>query len=739
MYNSTTSNSTFTQNYRTTKSIGNPTTNAYYTISYNGNGGSTPSSTKAYRPFSSWSLSGGGTFSNGTYTFGTQNGTLTANYNSTSDSTTLASSSKSYTITYNTNNSGCTSSKNNQSANVSNQGWYNALSGGKKIASFGGNATFTGNTTLYARWNSSSDSQTLATISKTGYTCKWNTKADGSGNSYNSGATGYTTTGNIILYAIATANSYTLTVNPNGGVYNSTTSNSTFTQNYRTTKSIGNPTTNAYYTISYNGNGGSTPSSTKAYRPFSSWSLSGGGTFSNGTYTFGTQNGTLTANYNSTSNSTTLASSSKSYTITYNTNSTSATSSTSTQSANVSGLGWYDAASAGNKIADFGGSATFTVNKTLYAHWNSESNTMTLATISKNGSACKWNTKTDGSGTTYSSGQTNVKFSASTTLYAICTVNKYTNTLNYNANGGSGAPSSQTASVTYPNTQSEFTVSGTKPTRTGYTFNGWYTAASGGSKVGATYTVGSKNQAKNQSATLYAQWTENTLRIQYSKGTATLNTNNSNISYNSDNIITSNGQILLINKKYSQRTEKFGLANVTNKNYIYLEYGDHKAISGKEWCTETAGGGKCYNHDKDDYNATNFCDLASGSCNITLRVNWNAIITSSKTSSYKMPSVCTKAGVTSQNYQFFFKMHVDDSPASGKICTASSSNGSGQQGCYNYTKDEVGKCKNTGYGGAYFENTHTTTSKSWYYYRSTSYVYAYVKTTHGKTASKTQG
>ncbi|MDU2155964.1 BspA family leucine-rich repeat surface protein, partial [Clostridium sp.] len=40
------------------------------------------------------------------------------------------------------------------------------------------------------------------------------------------------------------------------------------------------------------------------------------------------------------------------------------------------------------------------------------------------------------------------------------------------------------------------------PTRTGYTFNGWYTAASGGTKVSSTTTIGASN------TTIYAHWTK---------------------------------------------------------------------------------------------------------------------------------------------------------------------------------------------------------------------------------------
>lgn len=60
---------------------------------------------------------------------------------------------------------------------------------------------------------------TLSTTkpTRTGYTwSKWNTKADGSGSSYASGAS-YTGNAAMTLYAVWTANTYTITLNKNGG------------------------------------------------------------------------------------------------------------------------------------------------------------------------------------------------------------------------------------------------------------------------------------------------------------------------------------------------------------------------------------------------------------------------------------------------------------------------------------------------------------------------------------------
>lgn len=86
-----------------------------------------------------------------------------------------------------------------------------------------------------------------------------------------------------------------------------------------------------------------------------------------------------------------------------------------------------------------------------------------------------WNTASGGGGTSYSSGGT-YSANAAATLYA-----------QWNS-------STTTAAVTLPT-----------PTRSGYTCNGWYTAASGGTKVanaGASYTP-------TGNITLYAQWAAN--------------------------------------------------------------------------------------------------------------------------------------------------------------------------------------------------------------------------------------
>lgn len=79
-------------------------------------------------------------------------------------------------------------------------------------------------------------------------------------------------------------------------------------------------------------------------------------------------------------------------------------------------------------------------------------------------------------------------------------------TVSYNANGGSGAPSSQTKWK-----DQTLTLSSTKPTRTGYTFLGWSTSSSATS---ATYSAGGSYTA-NSAATLYAVWKVITYTIKF--------------------------------------------------------------------------------------------------------------------------------------------------------------------------------------------------------------------------------
>ena len=78
-------------------------------------------------------------------------------------------------------------------------------------------------------------------------------------------------------------------------------------------------------------------------------------------------------------------------------------------------------------------------------------------------------------------------------------------TIAYNANGGSGEPGSQTKWR-----DESLVLSSTKPTRTGYTFQGWATSSSGSVSYhpGASYT-------SNSGVTLYAVWKANTWTVRF--------------------------------------------------------------------------------------------------------------------------------------------------------------------------------------------------------------------------------
>ncbi len=81
-------------------------------------------------------------------------------------------------------------------------------------------------------------------------------------------------------------------------------------------------------------------------------------------------------------------------------------------------------------------------------------------------------------------------------------------TITFNANDGSVSTTSKT--VTYGAAYGSLPT----PTRTGYTFNGWYTAATGGTKIAADTTVSAASDH-----TLYAQWTLNTYKVSWSNVT----------------------------------------------------------------------------------------------------------------------------------------------------------------------------------------------------------------------------
>ncbi len=197
---------------------------------------------------------------------------------------------------------------------------------------------------------------------------------------------------------------------------------------------------------------------------------------------------------------------------TYNTGSTYGTLPTATRTG-YTFTGWYTAASGGTQVTS---SSTVTGNVTLYAHWVGISCTLTynanggtvnpvsktviygsaygsLATPIRIGySFTGWYTAA--SGGTQVTSNTMVSNASNHTIYAHWAVNTYT--ITFNPNGGTVNPT--TRPVSYGSAYGALPT----PVRAGYTFDGWYTAAEGGSQVTASTML-----TENADQTVYAHWT----------------------------------------------------------------------------------------------------------------------------------------------------------------------------------------------------------------------------------------
>ena len=414
-----------------------------YTVSYNANGGTGAPASQTKTHGTALTLSGTkpsrANTSAGSYTV-----TLNANGGTVSTGKLTASRTTSYTF----------------------KNWNTVAGGTGTSYAAGASYTAEASATLYAQWNSSSTtaSVTLPTPTRTGWTFQnWNTKSDGTGTTYNAGAS-YTPSGNVTLYAVWKQITYTVSYNANGGTGAPASQTKTHgtALTLSTTKPTRANTSAGGYTVTLNANGGTvstgklTASRTTSYT-FKNWNTVAGGT--------GTS---------------------------------------------------YSA----------GASYTAEASATLYAQWNSSSATasVTLPTPTRTGWTFQnWNTKSDGTGTTYSAGASYTP-SGDVTLYAVW--KQVTYTVSYDANGGTGAPASQTKIY-----GTALTLSGTKPTRANasagsyvvtlnvnggtvstskltanrtvsYAFKNWNTVAGG---AGTSYAAGASYTAE-ASATLYAQW-----------------------------------------------------------------------------------------------------------------------------------------------------------------------------------------------------------------------------------------
>ena len=419
----------------------------------------------------------------------------------------------------------------------------------------------------------------------------------------------------------------------------------------------------ATYSVKYSANGGSGAPSTQ-------------------TKTYGT---TLTLS----STKPTHSSSSSTITTTYNYNYSGSTNGTksSTKTISYSFSKWNTSSGGGGTSYSPGGSYTANAAATLYAQWTSSTSysSFTLPTPSRSNSTStitttynynysgstsgsksstktisytfsKWNTKSDGSGTSYSGGGTYKPTSNSTlyaqwsssTSYSSFTLpsptrsNATTNyTVTYNANGGTCGKSSATATKTTKYTFSKWntksdgsgtsysgggtykptsnttlyaqwtssTTNGTvtlpTPTRTGYTFKGWATSSSAtsGTAAGATYTVSSNT-------TLYATWAVNTGTLHYHP-----NGGNANDGYPLATSGTYTG--------FSTTTTTYNYnstdANLYNVSTLFNRAGYH-IVSSTAWRVNSATSTTYFNQDSQNLRSY----ATTNGTNVKLYANWIA-------------------------------------------------------------------------------------------------------------------
>jgi uncharacterized repeat protein (TIGR02543 family) len=185
--------------------------------------------------------------------------------------------------------------------------------------------------------------------------------------------------------------------------------------------------------------------------------------------------------------------------------------------------GWFVAASGGASIS-FPYAHGQTSSFTLYAQWSA--NSLTVTYDSQLGSAITAGLTTTGSSISASPGtptRTGYEFAgwfvlasggaaisfpyshgqtANFTLFAQWTADSQV--ITYDSQGGSAITAGSTS------TGGSIATSPGTPTRTGYTFTGWFIATTGGSAITFSYTHG-----RTASFTLYAQWSANSLTITY--------------------------------------------------------------------------------------------------------------------------------------------------------------------------------------------------------------------------------
>lgn len=301
-------------------------------------------------------------------------------------------------------------------------------------------------------------------LTKTGNSfAGWNTKADGSGTTYSSGQSFNIGSANVTLYALwSVLLTYTVTYNGN------TATGGTVPVDANTYLTAA--------TVTVLANSGSL---VKTGNTFAGWNTKADGTgtsYAGGqTFTLGSASVTLFAVWTSL----------PTYTVTYNGN---------------GATGGAVPSDANNYLA--GATATVLAN----------SGSMVRVVGGSTYSFAGWNTLANGTGTSYSGGQTLVIGSTNQTLFAVWTLLP-TYTVTYNGGTGFTGGSPPTDSNNYL-TGATATVLGNSGSlsKTGNSFAGWNTQANGS---GTSYAAGSTFSMGSANVTLYAIWSPNSYTLTF--------------------------------------------------------------------------------------------------------------------------------------------------------------------------------------------------------------------------------
>ena len=473
-----------------------------YTVSYNANGGSNAPSSQ------------------------TKNSGEPLTLTSSKPSAPSATHPTSYTVTCKPNYTGASDQALSATRTTSStfSKWNTAANGSGVTYASGGQYTVNASATLYAQWSGTTTTAavTLPTLSRTGYTFNgWYDAASG-GNKIGNGGASYTPTGNKTLYAHWTAATYTIKYNANGGT--GAPASQTKTYGVNLTLQSGTPTRSnatATYTVTFNANEGSVGTSSLDATKTTTYTFSKWNTASDGSGTNYNPGGTYSANEASTL-----------YAQWTSSTSTDAITLPTPTRTGYTFSGWYTAASGGTRKGGAGDSYTPTGNITLYAQWTIITYTITYnkgtygtgtnttatktygvaltlkdAIFTRTGYTQKgWSTAAAGTSKAYNLKASYTANSAKT-LYPYWEANTYAVT--YNANGGSGAPSSQTKTYGV-----SLTLRTGVPTRSGYNFLGWATSSTGAVayQPGDSYTT-------NAALALYAVWAAATSTVSAPNGT----------------------------------------------------------------------------------------------------------------------------------------------------------------------------------------------------------------------------